>query len=141
VTLTAPLRVIPGVTPTARNESALSQTSFGMALAVIDVDRDGFADVVVGAPWEDKVYVYAGSRAGPRDPARQVLAQKEHTWFPQHIVAADFDRDGYGDVALIDMDVHDWGASPGPTLTVHRGSPAGLATAPSLSVRIADVAD
>ena len=138
-TLIAPLRVVPGVPPSASDEAFLSQTSFGTAVAVTDVDHDGFADVVVGAPWEDKIYVYAGGRAGPGEPARQVLAGKRHSWFPDHMVAGDFDGDGYGDIAAIDMGITPGWPSPGPTLIVYRGSPAGLATAPSLSVRLADV--
>lgn len=138
-TLIAPLRVVPGVPPTPNNEGYLSQTSFGLAVAVTDIDHDGFAEVVVGAPWEDKVYVYAGGRAGPREPARQVLAPERDASFPQHIIGGDFDGDGYGDIATIDLGIRDWQPSPGPTLAVYRGSPVGLATAPSLSVRLADV--
>jgi hypothetical protein len=106
-----------------------------MAVAMTDVDRDGFADVVVGAPWEDKVHVYAGSRAGLRQPARQVLAHTPHTWFPDRLAAGDFDGDGYGDIAI--TDVGDT-AQPayGATLTVYRGSASGLVTTPVLSVRV-----
>jgi hypothetical protein len=79
------------------------------------------------------------SRDGPHQPARQVLAREHHSWFPDHVVAADFDGDGYGDIAAIDMGINDWQPSPGPTLYVYRGSPTGLSTAPSLSVRLSHV--
>jgi len=140
-TFIGPLRVVPGVTPTARNEVALSQTSFGMSVVVIDVDHDGFADIVVGAPWVDKIYVYAGSRAGPREPARQVLSREVHTWFPDRMVAGDFDADGYGDIAITDVGSDITKPPRDPTLTVYRGSAAGFVTKPALSVALADVVE
>jgi hypothetical protein len=140
-TLIGPLRDAPGVAVTPRNESALSQTSFGAAVAVTDVDRDGFADVIVGAPWDDKIHVYAGSPAGPRQPARQVLAHQPHTWFPDQMVAGDFDGDGYGDIAVTDHGSEIVKPPRGPTLTVYRGSAAGLVTKPALAVPLADAID
>jgi hypothetical protein len=137
-TLIGPLRDAPGVAVTPRNEAALSQTSFGFAVVVTDVDRDGFADIVVGAPWDDKIHVYAGSPAGPRQPARQTLAHQPHTWFPDQMVAGDFDGDGYGDIAVTDQGSEIEKPPRGPTLTVYRGSAAGLVTKPALAVAIAD---
>ena len=138
VTLIGPLRDVPGVAVTPRNEAALSQTSFGFAVAVTDVDRDGFADVVVGAPWNDKIHVYAGSPAGPRQPARQVLAHQPHTWFPDQMVAGDFDDDGYGDIAVTDHGSEIMKPPRGPMLTVYRGSAAGFVAKPALAVALAD---
>lgn len=130
-TLIAPLMTVRGVPPTEQNASYLSQTAFGMAVAVIDVDRDGFAEVLVGAPWEDKLYVYAGSPSGPSEPARQVIGLEPHTWFPDRLAAADFDRDGYGDVATVNVGEN---GSVTPVLRVFRGTAHGLLETPALSV-------
>jgi hypothetical protein len=129
-TLLAPVRA-PRMKPLPENEDALAQTAFGQAVAVTDVDHDGFADVIVGAPWEDKIYVYAGSRTGPREPARQVLAHEEHTWFPGQMAAGDFDGDGYGDLAVTDMGRDAYDPWIEPSLTVYRGSSAGLIATPA----------
>jgi hypothetical protein len=112
---------------------------FGMHVVVTDLDRDGFAEIVVGAPWESKVYVFAGSRAGPRDPARQVLSCATKTWFPDHMVAADFDADGYGDIAITDHGGLVGHEVQDPMLTVYRGSPVGLSAKPELSVPLGDL--
>jgi hypothetical protein len=112
-----------------------ARTGFGHVIAVTDVDRDGFADIVVGAPVENKIYVYAGSRAGPTQPARQVLTGEPNRWAPSEMVAGDFDADGYGDLAVTGAcysDACDKGSET--SLTVYRGSAAGLVDTPALVV-------
>ncbi len=103
---------------------------FGAAVAIPgDIDGDGYADVVVGAPGTDgespgEVYVFYGAAAGVGTVAQTVLTGSTAAGGLGATVGplGDVNADGFADVAI--------GTSDG--LGVYLGSVAGLQTEPSL---------
>jgi hypothetical protein len=96
---------------------------YGTALASADFDRDGFADLAVGSPYEDRsdgppmgaVYLYYGSASGLG--ARQaVLASGGLRAFGTALVAEDLTGDGWPDLAV------------GAPFTAVAGAPSGFQT-------------
>ena len=99
---------------------------FGAALTSADLDRDGYADLAVGAPYEDRadsavdpgmgaVYVYYGSASGLG--ARQaVLGHEGLSGFGAALVARDLTGDGWPDLAV------------GAPFTAVTGAPTGFET-------------
>jgi len=89
---------------------------FGACLAVADFNRDGFDDVVVGVPNEDfigvsdagMIGVFFGSGAGLLPANVEEISQEsvdgaineEGDHFGSSVSAGDFNRDGFGDVAV-----------------------------------------
>ncbi len=89
---------------------------FGRALAVADFDRDGFADLAIGAQYEGRavdragvVHVLHGSRRGLSTRGAQLWHQdspgiaeqaERRDQFGQSLAAADFDGDGFGDLVV-----------------------------------------
>ena len=106
---------------------------FGRAVAGdIDLDGDGYDDLIVGAPYEDQsgadlgaVYVYYGSASGV-DSTTEAKITASDTTTSDHlgwsVAGEDFDNDGYGDVvAGAPDDVATTGA-----VYVYYGSATGL---------------
>ena len=97
-------------------ESRESGDRFGSALAVGDFDRDGYDDVAVGAPYEDRgghrdtgaVVVFYGASHGLRVYTSDVLdqthvsgaAREAYDRFGWSLAAGDFDGDTYDDLAV-----------------------------------------
>jgi hypothetical protein len=66
-----------------------------------DVDGDGFADLLVGSPGENAVYVYRGGVAGFADPPFVVLTGPAKSSFGAAVSGAgDVDGDGYADIVV-----------------------------------------
>jgi hypothetical protein len=96
---------------------------FGTALASSDFDRDGYADLAVGSPFEDRsdgppmgaVHVYYGNASGLG--ARQaVLTSGGLRGFGTALVAEDLTGDGWPDLAV------------GAPFTAVAGAPTGFQT-------------
>jgi len=130
------------ITRPARDElgAAVSLTYFGAALASADFDQDGFADLAVGAPRDDRnsstdpsrpamgsVRIYFGAADGVG--ARQLtIPHNQLRGFGASIVAEDLTGDGWPDLAVgapltrpADLTLPGSGV-----VAVFRGGPSGL---------------
>ncbi|XP_011701218.1 PREDICTED: integrin alpha-3-like [Wasmannia auropunctata] len=98
-------------------QGAKEDALFGYAVAVGDVDRDGFSDIIVGAPWEESgaIYVYNGD-ASLKDKVKPAMSQRITMQSPRPNFPAkgvdiqtfgfsiaepiDIDNNGYADIAI-----------------------------------------
>ncbi|MFN8470052.1 MAG: FG-GAP-like repeat-containing protein [Caldilineaceae bacterium] len=131
-----------GLTGTAANPawSAVGEGTiqqFGVAMAGVgDVNGDGYADLVVGAPgrnnWTGKVYVFHGSAAGltgtAASPAWSAEGESQQNYFATSVAAAgDVNGDGYADLAV---GASDYSSRSGKVYVFH-GSATGLTGTPA----------
>ncbi|WP_169800814.1 FG-GAP-like repeat-containing protein [Archangium gephyra] len=89
-----------------------SGSSTAMALAAMDLDRDGLKDLVVTLEWKDALAVLRGKGAGSFEPAVLLPAGRG----PVSLSIGDFDGDGLEDVASVQNhsgDVRVWRDGPG----------------------------
>ncbi len=97
----------PAILDSPANQAA---ANFGAAVALGDLDGDGLADVVAGAPLEDvsanddgRLYVYPGSRAGV-GPAPSVTMNspgaQTSPGFAAALATGDVQRDGRDDLVI-----------------------------------------
>src|SRR5262249_31782614 len=123
-------------------ESDLAGAEFGSAGAPAgDVEGDGYADVVIGAPAltngdrnEGRAYVFSGSSTGlSATPSWTVESDQRDAFFGNAVgAAADVNGDGFGDV-IVGSYVYDDGQTDEGAAFVYLGSPAGPAVAPAWS--------
>jgi hypothetical protein len=120
-------------------EGGGSEESFGWSVASAgDVNGDGYADVIIGAPWatydedhEGRVYVFYGSESGLPDTANWTKESDVH-WSGLGVSVAsagDVNNDGYGDV-IIGHDFLDNPEVDEGRVYVFLGSASGLANSP-----------
>jgi hypothetical protein len=82
-----------------------SGDKFGIAVSYAgDVNRDGFSDIIVGAPWFDypngRVYIYYGN-SSPDDVPDIIINSGQSRWIGYYISGAgDLNRDGYDDIMV-----------------------------------------
>ncbi|MDT0466361.1 VCBS repeat-containing protein [Streptomyces gibsoniae] len=119
--------------------------------AIGDLNKDGFGDIVLGNPEDPadepsastggKIHIIYGTSSGPSATRRVSLSQNTAgvpdsseygDRFGQALAIGDFDKDGYGDLAVgapgeTFGDDSDYRASAG-AITLLRGSAAGLST-------------
>ena len=100
-----------------------------------DVNRDGYADVIVSSPILDSNFgiamVFHGSPAGLPDSADwTVRGERTGDWFGTSSgTAGDVNGDGYADV-IVGASSHDNGQTDEGRAYVYFGSPSGLSTTP-----------
>jgi len=104
-----------------------------------DVNGDGYADVIVGAPrWNDgqndegRVFVYLGSAAGlGTSAAWSAESDQAGALFGYWVASAgDVNGDGFGDV-IVSANTYAHGESGEGRAFVYQGSKAGLTSAPT----------
>ncbi len=108
-----------------------AQSGFSAASAG-DVNDDGFADVVVGAPGYDAgqlnegvAFVYHGGAAGIADTATVRFAMQENALLGWSVSSADVNGDGYADV-IVGAPDYDAGEADEGAAFVFLGSAAGI---------------
>ncbi len=117
----------PATTLTVPAPGCVGELMVSMASAG-DVNGDGYADVVIGAPCAESVgraYIFLGGEHGlGATPAATVPGRDWASRFGWSVAAADFNADGLSDVA-----VSAWGRSSGWSgeVTVFNGSRSGVA--------------
>jgi hypothetical protein len=125
--------------PSWTAEPNVSDASFGYSVAGAgDVDGDGYADVIVGAPiyangqmLEGAAFLYRGGAAGPSPTASWSV---ESNQIGAHLgtsvaTAGDVDGDGFADV-IVGVDEYDHEQNNEGQARVYGGSPAGLSASP-----------
>ncbi len=103
---------------------------FGVAAAAAgDVNRDGYADIIVGAHGASggrgRAYVYRGSAAGIDTTPRLLDGPGGH-YGAEVAAAGDVNHDGYADVVV--------GAESAQRAYVHLGGPDGVETSPATTL-------
>ena len=106
----------------------------GLSIAVAgDVDRDGYADVLVGDPKAGRTFLFCGSANGPlRYPSWTVSGGQSNAVFGASVApAGDVNNDGFADVIV---------TAPGPrgAVYVYHGSSLGLSVTPDWSATAPD---
>jgi hypothetical protein len=118
---------------TAEGDQVLARFGWSVGTAG-DVNGDGYADVVVAAPYYDggeedegRAYVYHGSAAGLNTTADwTVEANQEYVYFGDSVgTAGDVNGDGYGDV-VVGAPSYDGGEENEGRAFVYHGSGSGL---------------
>jgi hypothetical protein len=126
-----------------QGETASDQFGWGVASAG-DVNGDGYADVIVGAPYNDgadtnagEAYVYHGSASGlSATPDWSDQGEAANDYFGDSVASAgDVNGDGYADVII---GAYNRGGANGAGLYtgeayVYHGSSSGLSTSPDWS--------
>jgi FG-GAP repeat protein len=104
-----------------------------------DVNGDGYADIIVGAPQYDdgqtnegEAFLYFGSPTGPGLTANWTAqADQADAWFGRAVAGAgNLNADGYNDV-IIGAPNYDTGKPDGGKAFVYLGSPAGPSLSPN----------
>ena len=125
-----------GTIPAWTAESNQADADLGYVVGTAgDVNGDGYADVIAGAPYYDngqadegRAYVYLGSAGGlGLTPAWAAESDQAGAWFGTAVATAgDVNGDGYSDV-IVGAPLHDNGQSDEGRAFLYLGSAGGLA--------------
>ncbi|MDI7267803.1 MAG: VCBS repeat-containing protein [Myxococcota bacterium] len=121
-----------------------SSAGFGHAVGGAgDVNGDGFADVVVGAPNQDagatnegNAFVFMGSATGVAVPPAVTMDNPTNdagAYLGRSVGGGDFDADGYADV-VVGAPYQTSGASSEGNVFMYRGGPTGPPAVPSVAM-------
>jgi len=132
-----------GSVPAWRGESNQSSSEYGTVVACAgDVNGDGYADILVGAPYYDNgqmeegaVFLYLGSASGPAvAPAWTFEVNKAQAHLGKFLAGVgDVNGDGYDDIAISAPDYTNGQANEGAVFVFY-GSSTGPGSAPSWHV-------
>jgi hypothetical protein len=114
--------------------SGASFWSFGESVGCAgDVNRDGYADLVVGAPSTESAYVYFGSASGIAATPSLTIAGPDGAGaaFGWPVTASDFNGDGWSNLVVGATRATIAGAVNAGRAYVFAGSTAGLSMAPT----------
>jgi hypothetical protein len=115
-----------GLSTTASWTTTQSSGSYGSAVATAgDVNGDGYSDVIIGEPGNNKVFVYYGSSSGLAATAAWTATQTSGNFGSSVSLAGDVNGDGYSDVII--------GASGANKAYCYYGGSGGPATTASWS--------
>jgi FG-GAP repeat protein len=124
-------------------ESNQAHALFGTSVATAgDVNRDGYSDVLVGAPSytggqtdEGRAYLYLGSASGlAASPAWTAEIDQAEAGFGECVAGAgDVNGDGHDD-AIVGADLYDNGSPAEGGAFLYLGSATGLAATPAWSI-------
>ncbi len=127
-------------TPSWTAEGSQANAFFGISVAGNgDVNKDGYADVIIGAHYYDngetnegRVFVYYGSANGlSKTPVWTAESNQVGAAFGKTVaIAGDVNHDGYADV-LVGSPSYDNGQNNEGRAFLYYGSVMGLATSPS----------
>jgi hypothetical protein len=133
------------MSPTFALDGGLDGDVYGRVVAGVgDVNRDGYSDVVVGAPLRDvgviadvgAVYLYLGSHLGLSSVASKVFngTSRGDEFGDALKSAGDFNGDGFADLAIGTYLASPMGRVSAGTVSIYFGSDIGLSSSSAITV-------
>lgn len=90
-------------TTTANTKLGTGSERLGSSLTIADVNNDGLADIIVGAPTASPIslaYVFHGTASGFNTTAAVTITGEAADRFGDGVFTGDFNNDGYIDIAV-----------------------------------------
>ncbi len=132
------------VYPIWSGQSDQSEARFGWSVSLVgDVNGDGYADVIIGAPYYDNgetdegsAFVYHGSAGGlSTNPDWYSESDQAYALSGYSVsTAGDVNGDGYADV-IVGVPYYDYGQDDEGVVYAYHGSGAGLSTYPDWAMQ------
>lgn len=113
-------------TSTANTKLGTGTERLGSSLTIADVNNDGLADIIVGAPTAtSRVYIFHGIASGFNTTAAVTITGEAADRFGDSVFTGDFNNDGYIDIAVQASD-HNAGIPTQGKVYFFSGSAAGF---------------